>query len=68
MICFKNKQIILFPNLQCPFHGKIISRDELGQPVNMQDRLDLEKQAEKKQQGNVVVCAPGKKGEIEKTF
>ena len=40
-----------FLSLQCPFHGKIIPRDPVGQPYNPEDKLQEEEEKEKKQQG-----------------
>ena len=40
--------------LQCPFHGKIIARDEQGNPTNPTDIARLaEKKAEGSKEGNV---------------
>lgn len=35
---------------QCPFHGKIIPRDELGKPTNPEDAERLEKERRKLQE------------------
>ncbi|KAK7138463.1 hypothetical protein R3I94_013935 [Phoxinus phoxinus] len=35
---------------KCPFHGRIIPRDELGRPVNPEDALRLEKEKWKRQE------------------
>lgn len=34
---------------KCPLHGKIVARDEKGQIVNEQDRIEFEKQAKAKE-------------------
>ncbi|XP_069779154.1 UV-stimulated scaffold protein A [Narcine bancroftii] len=39
---------------KCPFHGKIISRDEQGNPVNPEDRQRLEKEEQRKQKEKAV--------------
>ncbi|CAM4610606.1 unnamed protein product [Leuciscus chuanchicus] len=36
--------------VKCPFHGRIIPRDELGRPVNPEDALRLEKEKWKRQE------------------
>ncbi|XP_043112973.1 UV-stimulated scaffold protein A isoform X2 [Puntigrus tetrazona] len=35
---------------KCPFHGRIIPRDELGRPVNPEDALQLEKEKRKREE------------------
>ena len=37
---------------KCPFHGKIIARDNTGQPSKAQDRVAEEKRKETEQQRN----------------
>ncbi|XP_067312894.1 UV-stimulated scaffold protein A [Pseudorasbora parva] len=36
--------------VKCPFHGRIIPRDELGRPVNREDALRLEKEKRKQEE------------------
>ncbi|XP_051715894.1 UV-stimulated scaffold protein A [Ctenopharyngodon idella] len=36
--------------VKCPFHGRIIPRDELGRPVNSEDALRLEKEKRKREE------------------
>lgn len=36
--------------VKCPFHGRIIPRDELGRPVNTEDAVRLEKEKWKRQE------------------
>ncbi|XP_067240998.1 UV-stimulated scaffold protein A [Chanodichthys erythropterus] len=36
--------------VKCPFHGRIIPRDELGRPVNPEDALRLEKEKRKREE------------------
>ncbi|XP_050960369.1 UV-stimulated scaffold protein A isoform X2 [Labeo rohita] len=36
--------------VKCPFHGRIIPRDELGRPINPEDALRLEKEKRKREE------------------
>jgi len=38
---------------KCPFHGKIIARDELGNPTNEEDKAELERQAQEEEKSKV---------------
>lgn len=42
--------------LKCPFHGKIIPRDECGVPINAEDRAREEKMRFEKQATQPGLC------------
>ena len=37
---------------KCPFHGKIVGRDKMGQPSNVEDKMRLEEEEERKRNEN----------------
>lgn len=41
---------LVFVFLQCPFHGRIIPRDDVGLPINEEDRLREEQEARRKRE------------------
>lgn len=48
---------VFFPLfLKCPFHGKIIPRDECGVPINAEDRAREEKMRFEKQATQPGLC------------
>lgn len=48
--CCNRSVPLIFVFLQCPFHGRIIPRDEAGLPINEDDRLREEQKARRKRE------------------